>query len=108
LATAAVIGLVAVSVIARRPHRPWPDRALVSHRQQPAGSRQTTRQEQHETSSCDESKRRHGAASSGRGEHQLEQGDGVTQTRLEWPEGTVSVVRRDECPLGHECDNSDV
>jgi hypothetical protein len=63
----------------------------------------TATHEQYEAGSGDESKHRHRAAGCGRREHQFEERDRITRTRLEWPERAVSVVRGDARPLGHEC-----
>ena len=61
--------------------------------------------EQREAGSRDETERRHRAASRGLREDQLEQRDGISVARLEWPKRAISVVRGDEGALGYECGN---
>ena len=55
--------------------------------------------EEQETGYCDAAERRHRAPRGGRGQHQLEGRDRVSQTLLNRPEGTVAPVDGDEHAL---------
>ena len=58
--------------------------------------------EEQKTGCCDGAERRHRAPRGGRGQHQLEERDRVSQTLLHRPEGTVAPVDGDEHALGNQ------